>query len=336
MKLDQAQELYTEYRDGTLSPAMKLALEQFFERDPEAFADYKEFSAMLDAFTRAEMPELEAPKDLRAGVLLRLAEQQEAQKQSGFGGFISSWQNWLGSSGQRKLAGAGIAAVALAGIGLGVLHNRGGVAVQSGNMGELSVGSTLVPSTILGVTSKVGDDGDLYHLFGIHLPAGTPDAIITAEVLTDPSQVTDETARADAAKPALKQSVDITNDEELQIPIAVPPTYGVGSTLDLMVQWQPDDGSPPGSQVVFATLDTSGNGPSTPVAPTVNQGFYQTLEYIAANYNVTVIADTDADPDTTITPWQPTTNVSNVLQQVATDAGYKLRLIGAQTYQVYR
>ena len=52
---------------------------------------------------------------------------------------------------------------------------------------------------------RAGQDGNTYHDFDVHLPASIPHATVTAYVVTATDQITDPTARAASATPALAQ-----------------------------------------------------------------------------------------------------------------------------------
>ena len=44
MKTERARELYSDYAEGVLSPALAQALEQHFASEPDARADYDQFT----------------------------------------------------------------------------------------------------------------------------------------------------------------------------------------------------------------------------------------------------------------------------------------------------
>ena len=91
MKPERAQELYSDYAEGTLTPALRQALEQHFEADPAARADYAQFSQVYALLEQPLGEELEAPLGFRAKILERAAEQQGRRETS-----VSRAAGWLG------------------------------------------------------------------------------------------------------------------------------------------------------------------------------------------------------------------------------------------------
>jgi len=81
MKLERGQELYSEYRDGSLSPAMRMALEQHFQTDDSARADYDNFARAMSLLENTSFEELEAPHGFRASVMERVAAAHAAREQ---------------------------------------------------------------------------------------------------------------------------------------------------------------------------------------------------------------------------------------------------------------
>jgi len=336
MKLEQAQELYSDYMEGALSPAMRLALEQHFERDAEAREDYEAFCQLIRAFAKIEVAEVEAPSGLRASVLERVSLEASVTHQKQSIGFADTVRGWFAGSALRRASSLGLAAAAIGAVAFAGFHGHGnsGPASTGGMVPAITAPS--VTSTVLGVGMKSGDDGNQYHLFKVHLPQSISEAMVTAQVLSDPSQITDQDARNQQARPALKQPFDLTNDEELDIPVALLQAVPADSTITLLVQWQPTDNQPAGEQVVFTPATPDAAGAASPVGPDSSQGFYDALQYISSVYHVTVISDTSAAQDLTVNSWSATINPLDALNSVATSGGYHVRQIDGQTYQLYK
>lgn len=335
MNLEQAQELYTEYMDGTLSPAMRLAMDQHFERDAEAREDYKTFCLIMNSFAKVELTDLEPPTGFRASILERVSAEKAAAQQKKSMSFADTLRDWFSGSQLRRLSSAGAAvAVVAAAIFVGI-HSHGSGSAEQGNMG-FGGSAAGVTSTVLGVGMKSGDDGNQYHLFRVHLPSSIPEATVTAEVLSDPSQITDVNARNQQGRSALKQPVDLTNDEELQIPVALLQSVPDNDTITLLVQWQPTNGQSAGEQVVFTPANPNAAVSTVPAAPDSSLSYYNALQYISSTYHVTVISDTSASSDDMVNSWSATTDASDAVKSVATSNGYQFRQIDAQTYQFYK
>ena len=81
MKTERARELYTEYAEGTLSPALSQALEQHFEADPDARADYEQFQQVFALLDEPLSDEVEVPLGFRAKVL-ELAAEEHARREA--------------------------------------------------------------------------------------------------------------------------------------------------------------------------------------------------------------------------------------------------------------
>ena len=76
MKPERAEELYSDYAEGTLTPALRQALEQHFEADPSARADYARFAQIYTFLEQPLEDEAEVPLGFRAKILERVAAQQ--------------------------------------------------------------------------------------------------------------------------------------------------------------------------------------------------------------------------------------------------------------------
>jgi len=338
MKLEQAQELYTDYMEGTLSPAMRLALEQHFERDAAAHEDYKSFSGIMQSFQTVKLTELEPPHGFRASILERVTAESSAAKQAKPFSVADTIRNWFGGAQLVRLSSAGIAALVVGAVVFASFHGQNTGGSLKGDFVSPITGPTTETSTVLGVGLKSGDDGNQYHLFRVHLPASIQEATVNAQVLSDPSQIADQAARDQQARPALKQPVDLTNDEELQIPVALLQSVPDSTTITLLVQWTPTDSSQPsGSQVVFTPANPNAQPPTIPVAPDGAMSFYNALQYISSAYHITLISDTGVTSDVMVSSWSASTSATDALDAVV-NAGFKVHAMPGvpNTYQVYK
>ena len=145
------------------------------------------------------------------------------------------------------------------------------------------------------VDTQVGQDNNNYHQFHLHLPAAVASATVNAYVVTATEQITDP-AHLSEATPALKNQ-HLTNHQGMAIPIAAAQETPAGSTLNLLVQWTPDDSKQsPGSEVVFTPFGAA--DPATP-APS-NANFLDAMQAVAAHYGATVVLEADAVPTQTV------------------------------------
>lgn len=336
MKLERARELYSEYVEGSLTPAMRLALEQHLEADAEARADFGEFQRVYQLVVAHEAPEVDVPLGFRAKVLELAAQAQAQREATPMHRAALSLTGWFSRAGaQRRMTGGALAALAVVALASIFIHQ-----INTGNVNTTGI----VPSptiqlprmaamtVIRGVSTQPGPDNNVYHMFHVHLPPGVPKASLLAYVVTATDQITDADARARQSTPALRQAMELTNDEEMQIPVALLKAAPAGTTLNLLVQWTPDNAAQPaGAQVVFTPVASA---PAPAISSTDGSTFYDALQDIAAVYGVTVIADTAA-PAVSVTDARAGDSVLQALQSVAAQVGYAVQKLDETTFQVY-
>lgn len=343
MKPERARELYSEYAEGTLSPAFKQALEQHFEADPNERADFQQFMRVYELMDAPELrEEVDVPLGFRAKIL-ELAAQEQARRESApsrraaltITGWFSAWGH------RRQASGGLVAALAVAVLAGVVIHNVNSgpgqiTAPHGGDIGPGGIPSfSAAPTTIQGVTSDKQGDGSVRHLFQIHLPSNVRQANLDAYVVTATDQITDETARQRDATPAFSQPIALSNAQTMQIPVTLVQQPTAGHTLNLLVTWAPTDTSiPTGRQIVFTPLGSAGVTDATP-DPT-GPHFYDELQDIAASYGVTVISDAGV-ANVPVAAFKPTGDPLEALKDVAgqVDDHHGAALIGDKTYQVY-
>ncbi|BDI29990.1 hypothetical protein CCAX7_20410 [Capsulimonas corticalis] len=336
MKLERARELYSDYAEGTLTPAMKLALEQHFDADAEARADYDEFARIFAVLGDSAPVDIDVPLGFRAKVM-ELATAEQERRASAPRSLGDAIREWFAPSGRRRLSGgllAGVAALVVAGVVFNPAINHPGTTPGTMFPGINTPAPDATPLMIQGVSTGMGTDGNFYHYFHIHLPQNVQSATVNAFVVTSSDQITDPAIRASDAHLALSAPMTLSNDEEMQIPVARAKRPEPGATLDMLVNWQSDsDPSHGGSQVVFTPFDVSDGGPATP--PTANGNFYDTLRAIASVYHVTVIADATSSPTVAAAGWTSGDDVSKALNTVAGSVSYGVRKLNDTTYQVF-
>ena len=337
MKTERARELYSDYAEETLSPAMRLALDQHFAAEPEARADYAEFERVCQLVQRHEAPLVDVPLGFRAKVLELAAQAHAARELTPTQRAAQTLTGMFANVGRRRqMTGGLVAAFAVAGLAGVFLHSVGTNPHTDANLGPstpitLPLGNA--PTVITGVSSQPGGDNNVYHMFHVHLPAGVPKATLSAFVVTATSQITDPNLRARDATPALPQPVSLTNNEEMQIPVALLKQAPAGTTLNLLVSYTPANPQlPSGTQVVFTPVST-GNAASAPDAN--GSSFYDALQDVSADYGVTVIADAANTPNANVADPAPSSTAAQALQSVAGQVGYTVQKLNATTYQLY-
>ncbi len=342
MKPERARELYSDYAEGTLSPAFKQALEQHFEADPDARADFQQFMRVYELMDGPELREdIDVPLGFRAKVLELAAQEQARREAAPSRRAALTLTGWFSSWGHRRQATGGlVAALAVAALAGVVIHNvnpnpgRGGVTSPGGQVGPFPISYPATATTIQGVTSETQADGNVRRLFRIHLPQSVPQARIEAYVVTATDQITDEAARQRDATPAFSQPILLSNSQAMQIPVTLVQQPTPGHTLNMFVAWTPTDSRQPARrQVVFTPAGPAGVTDATP-DPT-GPHFYDALQDIAASYGVTVISDAGGANVPIVAP-KPTGDPLEALKDVARQVeNFSVTPVGDKTYQVY-
>ena len=336
MKLERAQELYSDYAEGILSPALTQALEQHFAADDAAQADYARFRRVYALLEQPFADEQEVPTGFRAHILERAALEQARRNSTLSGRTTGTVSGWFTTQPRRRALGGSLAALAAAAVlAAVVIHPTPtvgpGTNVSTGSV--MGIGTSpangIDPPVIQSVDSQVGADGNNYRLFHLHLPGTVPAATINAWTAT--GTTTDPGDLANAT-PAL-QGQHLTSHYGLEIPIAPRETPAAGSTLNLLVQWTPDGASQPGSQVVFTP-----SGAANPAQPApANASFLEAMQAVAAHYGVTVVVDAGTVPSQLVTADFTSADPSVPLTALAGAAGYAVQKVApGSTFYVYR
>lgn len=324
MKLERAQELYSDYAEGTLTPALRQALEQHFDADPAARADYAQFSAVCSLLEQPAGEEVEAPSGFRAKIMERATAQQEQQTAATS---RSSWLGWFVPPARQRATGGVLAALAAVVVG-GVLLTHPGTPGKEGSGFLPNVGAPVITGLVQSVDVKPGTS---FHEFNLHLPSTVASATVTAYVVTATEQITDPTHLADATPAVSGQH--LTNHQGLQIPIAPVDAPPAGSTLNLLADYKPDAANQPaGAEAVFTPF-----GAADPaIAAPVNTSFLDGMQAVAAHYGATVIVDVSSTPTQAVTASFSGTDPAAPLADMANAAGYTVRKTGDNTYYVGR
>ena len=328
MKPERAQELYSEYAEGTLTPALRQAMEQHFDADPAARADYAQFSQMYALLEQPLGEEVEAPLGFRAKILERAAEQQAHQETTLSRRTGGLFGGWFAPPAHRRATGGALMALAAVVIGGVLVTHPGKGVVAPSSFGPLPAASPLASGIVQGVDLQSGTD---YHVFHLHLPLNVTSATVNAYVVTATEQITDSSHLADAI-PAVTGH-HLTNAQSLQIPIAPAQTPPAGSTLNLLAQYQPDAANQPaGAEAVFTPF-----GAADPAAPApVNTGFLDGMQAVASHYGATVIVDVTSAPTQPVTADFSGADPNAPLTSMAASAGYTVQKTADNTYYVYR
>jgi hypothetical protein len=309
MNCENAQALFSEYSEGTLSPAMKLALEQHFESCPECQADYAAF-LQVNEILKEGLPEVDVPTGFRQSVMAKIAAQPaptipQRQARSAQGPLESLAQAWrtftrgLTSSPQRAFV-TGVACTLLA-VGIFTVLNRGhqpttlpgGKPVIEGGLSPIQ---QQVPvqhtSGILQNALMQTDNGQTYHVFGIHLPLNAPPAQIKAYVLQNESGLTDDAALNNADNATVAWTGTGEQGVSIHVPVAVVSNVQPGSTLNFLVEWAPvGNDQAEQKEVAFVPIADEAAAP-TPV--NAGDSLYDVLQNISSSYKAKIFVDPSA------------------------------------------
>lgn len=118
MTCERAQELFSDYHEGTLAPGLRQELERHLDQDPACSHQYQLFKAMLNSFEC--LPPVEVPSDLQEKVsqrLDRLDWESKQGKSAGTGwlrlalyGASAALVLSLGYLGYDQISGSGVEA----------------------------------------------------------------------------------------------------------------------------------------------------------------------------------------------------------------------------------
>ncbi len=329
MKLERAQELYSDYAEDTLTPALRLALEQHFDSDPAARADYEMFARVYALLEEPAASEVEVPLGFRSKILERAAAEQ-GHRETTFTTRSPRVGGWFQTISHRRATGGALAALAaVAAMAFVIFPHQGARTTNPGNMVPTPT-QTISPEMLQSIETTPGQASG-GHVFHLHLPETVPAATVNAYVITDTNQITDPAHLADAT-PAMK-NMHLNNHQGVQIPIAPLEAQPAGSTLDLLVQWTPDDTTQPsGSEVVFTPF---GAADPTPPAP-ANANFLDAVQAVAAHYGVTVVVEADTVPTQTVSPDFSGTDPAAPLIALAAAANLKVQALpSSNTFYLY-
>jgi hypothetical protein len=359
MKLERSQEIYSDYLENDLSPAMKLAMEQHLESDTSARKDFDDFARMFDML-QVYAEDVEPPLGFRAKVM-ELATIEDAKRRANVG-FVGSLRNFFLQPRRREatMVLAGVVAIAVvAGVFLkpipqdasntvasNISSGQAGVPAAGSsapvNAGGLGLPTAMAPEAgaptqvITGVSVHTGSDGTFYDDIGVQLPDSIKHATIEAYSIAATQQILDRELRERDATPLLSAGGGLSGGTSLSIPVPLVQQEPAGATLNVLVEWQTDQADvPSGAQVVFTPMNP-GDGPTPLTAPPANGNFFDWLQLIASDCHVTVIADTAAPLTTSVPVWQSTDSALTALDAVAGPAGYDVKQLSPDTYFVYR
>lgn len=327
MKPERAQELYSDYAEGTLAPALRQALDQHFDTEPSARADYARFARVYALLEQPLAAEADVPPGFRAKILEQVAAGQ-AQRETTFTTRPAGTPaGWFSTAPRRRMTGGALAG--LAAVLLGVFFAHQGRFAESGFGPDVPL-PAVATAIVQKVDTQMGGDNNNYHQFHLHLPPNVPAAAVSAYVVTATEQIADPSHLGEAT-PVLKEHLD--NNLGISIPIAATVAPPVGATLDLLVKWTPDDQKlPGGSEVVFTPYGTADPAAQAPA----NSGFLDAMQAVASRYGATVVVDSNNVPTQTFSDAFSASEAATPLRAMAKAAGYSVQTLPGNTFYVYK
>ena len=318
---------------------MKLALEQHFEADTEAKKDYDDFARVFELLSLAEVDEVEVPHGFRASIMERAA--RESAKNSKPTGALGALRDLFRQPRQLRAA---FVLTALAGVAIvsAVCMNTGHRSqVATANMGGIPATApsqvTIDPSQsiVTAVNARTDAGGTLYHDFTLHLPDGVRSGTVDAYAVSSTREIRDADIRERQANQIVKGEA-IGKGEDVTIPVPSVRNSPVGSTLNVVFEFQTTttDGHQSTDDVVVFTPMNPGDSVAMTSVPPVNGKYYDSLQMLASQYHVTVMADSAAAGDTA-EAWGTNDGIEAALNHVA-GAGNVVKTLNNDTYFIYR
>jgi len=333
MKPERAQELYSEYREGTLSPAMKLALEQHFEADPEAKQEYDDFARVYDLLALTQVEEVEVPHGFRAGIMDRVAaESTKRPERVGFWDFLRRPRQL-----QAAIGVCAVVAVAVVSTVVAVDRHQGQVNTENIVPVPAPAPITIDPSQsiVQGVSTRLDQTGAINHDFLLRLPKGMLSGTVDAYEVTSTQQIRDAEIREAQAK-SIATAQSITRAADLTVSVVDSRRAAPGSTLNVVfdIQGTTTDQHPVSQDVAVFTPLNPNDSVSAGSAPPMNGKYFDSLQTLASDYHVTIVADIDGAPDGG-QAWSSTDGIETALARVV-GAGNAVKPLGSDTYFIYR
>jgi hypothetical protein len=92
MNPEKARGLFSEYREGTLSPTLREAVETALGGDPGLSQEYKSFCELLDELEGTRSRTVEAPYDLHERIMARVDKSVFENQRQAKTGWLSGWR----------------------------------------------------------------------------------------------------------------------------------------------------------------------------------------------------------------------------------------------------
>jgi hypothetical protein len=298
MQCERAEELFSDYIEGALDPAMRQVFEQHLSVCASCNIDVEQLRAVFGLLDEG-LPEVATPPGFRAAVLNKIRQQPHRQT------LLERMRAWITPNAAGRITGApaiGVTAAALlVAIASGTFLSHHNV-VHPPTPTGVSMGSftpwakTVVPvrdtdGIVQGVQSYNSADGKTYHVFGLHLPAGEPSVNATAYIVQSQDAFNSDAALQNDANATKVWSGAVDPGEGVQVPVAVVSNVPAGTSMTFLAEWTDQTGEHREACIL----------PISPAADAmvVNAGepLYQALETVAVAFNTPILLNDVAVSD---------------------------------------
>lgn len=177
MNAEKARELFSEYREGSLSPALRSTLEQAMASDASVRRDYDQFDALLNDLESAATVEAELPFDLHDRIMARVDKSVFDAKRTRKASWFSTY---------RTVLVGGVACLALVTAVVSIQNRAGGPSTAGLSQGASSTLNLAVEGKDLRVRHEkassalvINDDASGQVVERFDLAKGPVDAPLT-------------------------------------------------------------------------------------------------------------------------------------------------------------
>ena len=294
MQCERVHELFSDYIEGALDPAMQQVMSQHVRTCQSCGAEIEQLRGIY-ALLSDGLPEVDVPSGFRASILNTIREQKAPDT------LMSRVRSWFtptsAPTAGRAPAAVAVAAVAIA-IGVGTWMNvkaphSAGTGTDTAKLapwGAIPVSVQDESGILQGVRSYVSEaDGKTYHVFGLHLPDGRSAVDATAYVIQSPDALTNDAALADTNNATAAFTGRVEPGVSVQVPVAVVSDVPEGTSMTLLVEWSDRIGKH--KEVCILPISKPS---SAPMVVKSGEPLYQALQTVAVAYNKPVILDETA------------------------------------------
>ncbi len=298
MQCERAEELYSDYIEETLSPAMRQVFEQHLSSCSSCAKDVEELRGVF-AMLSEDLPMVEVPPGFRANILNAIREQPVHASMLDR---LRSWVFDTGGGTNRAPAMVSAAAAVILAVGVGsFMHSHPTTtaapppSVNQAGLSPWEADGVSVQDQN-GILQKIktysSTDGNTYHVFGLHLAGGGQPVNADVYVLQSIAALSGGAALNDSQNATSIWSGSVEPGTTVQVPVAVSSSVPAGSSMSVLVNWT--DAAGAHSEVGIVPLSAPAAGQRLVVD--AGEPMYQALQAVSVGYNTPLIVDADVAP----------------------------------------